>query len=321
MTDWREKEREFLVGLKADTGRDLAEWMALISGQNLPHRNDVIDWLRRQGFMFSRASWLERIHHNGGLPIYLEPEALALATNTAISGPAAVTDAVVPAPASVLPGAAPPLPAVTGGGQAEPSPAPSEPTIPRPATPALAAARSDAAHFEATGAPPAAPDAGEPPRSGPPDALPHADRPHAIRAAAAPATPSLSPGHAMVTASTPEALAEVLAKGKAYRPLAVHILKTIEVALPELAVSAGASHLVLGAPNAFGLIAISGKDVRLALDLAGAPVAPPFEPVRLPVTSARAVAGLTHMIVLSDARQIDAALIGAIREAARRSEG
>lgn len=314
MTDWREKEREFLVGLKADTGRDLAEWMALISGQNLPHRNDVIDWLRRQGFMFSRASWLERIHHNGGLPIYLEPEALALTTNAAISGPAAVTDAVVPAPASVQPGAAPPLPAVTRGGPAEPSPAPFRPTIPRPATPALAAARSDAAHFEATGAPPAAPDApdaGAPPRSGPPDALPHAARPLATRAAA----------REPVAASPPEAIAEVLAKGKAYRPLAVHILKAIETALPGLAASAGASHLVLGAPNAFGLIAISGKDVRLALDLAGAPVAPPFEPVRLPVTSARAVAGLTHMIVLSDARQIDAALIGAIREAARRSEG
>lgn len=319
MTDWREKEREFLVGLKADTGRDLAEWMALISGQNLPHRNDVIDWLRRQGFMFSRASWLERIHHNGGLPIYLEPEALALATNTAMSGPAAVTDAVVPAPASVLPRAAPPLPAVTGGGPAEPSPAASKATIPRPATPALAAARSDAAHFDAThfdatGVPPSAPDAPdavEPPRSGPPDALPHPDRRLAIRAVA----------REPVAASPPEAIAEVLAKGKAYRPLAVHILKAIEAALPGLAASAGASHLVLGAPNAFALIAISGKDVRLALDLAGAPVAPPFEPVRLPVTSARAVAGLTHMTVLIDARQIDAALIATVVDAARRSEG
>lgn len=309
MTDWREKEREFLVSLKADTGRDLAEWMTLISGQNLPHRNDVIDWLRRQGFMFSRASWLERIHHNGGLPIYLEPEALALATNTTISGPAAVTDAVVPAPASVQPGAAPPLPAVIGGGPAEPSPAPSKATIPRPATPALAAARFDAADV-----PPAAPAAAaavEPPRSGTPDALPHADPPLAMRSA--PREP--------VDASPPEAIAEVLAKGKAYRPLAVHTLKAIEAALPGLVLAAGASHLVLGAPAPFGLLAVSGKDVRLALDLAGAPVAPPFEPVRLPVTSARAVAGLTHMIVLSDARQIDAALIANIVDAARRGEG
>ena len=69
-TDYREKEREFLDSLKDDTGRDVREWMATISEQNLPHRNDIIDWLRQQGFMFSKASWLERVHHNGGKPIY-----------------------------------------------------------------------------------------------------------------------------------------------------------------------------------------------------------------------------------------------------------
>ena len=69
-TDYREKEREFLDSLKDDTGRDVREWMAAISAQNLPHRNDIIDWLRQQGFMFSKASWLERVHHNGGKAIY-----------------------------------------------------------------------------------------------------------------------------------------------------------------------------------------------------------------------------------------------------------
>lgn len=69
-TDYREKEREFLDSLHDDTGRDLRAWMAAISEQNLPHRNDIIDWLRQQGFMFSKASWLERVHHNGGKPIY-----------------------------------------------------------------------------------------------------------------------------------------------------------------------------------------------------------------------------------------------------------
>ena len=69
-TDYREKEREFLGSLKDDTGRDVREWMAAITAQNLPHRNDIIDWLRRQGFMFSKASWLERVHNNGGKAIY-----------------------------------------------------------------------------------------------------------------------------------------------------------------------------------------------------------------------------------------------------------
>lgn len=68
--DYAEREREFLAGLEADTGHDLAGWMALIEAQKLAHRNDIIDWLRTKGFHFSWASWLERIHHNGGKPIY-----------------------------------------------------------------------------------------------------------------------------------------------------------------------------------------------------------------------------------------------------------
>jgi len=69
--DYASKEKAFLESLKADTGRDLGQWMQAISDQNLGHRNDTIDWLRHQGFIFSKASWLERIHHNGGKPIYL----------------------------------------------------------------------------------------------------------------------------------------------------------------------------------------------------------------------------------------------------------
>ena len=68
--DYREKEREFLDGLEEATGRGLDGWMTAIGAANLAHRNDVIDWLRQQGFMFSKASWLERVYHNGGKPIY-----------------------------------------------------------------------------------------------------------------------------------------------------------------------------------------------------------------------------------------------------------
>ncbi len=70
--NYAEKEREFLEGLEDDTGRDLAAWMAAIDAQGFSHRNDIIDWLREQGFIFSWASWLERIHHNAGQPIYLD---------------------------------------------------------------------------------------------------------------------------------------------------------------------------------------------------------------------------------------------------------
>jgi Domain of unknown function (DUF5655) len=68
--DERQEEQQFLAELKARTGRDLAGWMAAIAAQNFGDKNETIDWLRGQGFAFARASWLERIHSNGGRPIY-----------------------------------------------------------------------------------------------------------------------------------------------------------------------------------------------------------------------------------------------------------
>lgn len=70
--DFAEMEREFLGGLKSETGRDLAEWMAAISAAGTPDRNATIDWLKAHGFAFNRASWLERIHSNGGRPVYID---------------------------------------------------------------------------------------------------------------------------------------------------------------------------------------------------------------------------------------------------------
>lgn len=69
-TDYAEKEREFVDSLADDTGRDLDQWMHAIAVAGHAQRNDIIDWLRQQGFAFPRASWLERIHHNGGRLIY-----------------------------------------------------------------------------------------------------------------------------------------------------------------------------------------------------------------------------------------------------------
>jgi Domain of unknown function (DUF5655) len=70
--DEREEEREFLAELKARSGQDLAQWMAAIAAQGFADKNETIDWLRTQGFAFARASWLERIHSNGGKPIYMD---------------------------------------------------------------------------------------------------------------------------------------------------------------------------------------------------------------------------------------------------------
>ena len=69
-TDYAAKERAFIASLAEETGRDLEGWMAAIGCCGHNARNDIIDWLRLQGFQFSRASWIERIHHNGGRLIY-----------------------------------------------------------------------------------------------------------------------------------------------------------------------------------------------------------------------------------------------------------
>ena len=73
--DYGEIEQEFLAGLKGQTGKDLAEWMAVLTGRAFANKNDTIDWLRLQGFAFNWASWLERIHANGGQPLYADKPA------------------------------------------------------------------------------------------------------------------------------------------------------------------------------------------------------------------------------------------------------
>lgn len=75
MKDAEEEEREFLADLQARSGRSLADWMAAITAQGFADKNNTIDWLRTQGFPFARASWLERIHSNGGRPIYVDQPA------------------------------------------------------------------------------------------------------------------------------------------------------------------------------------------------------------------------------------------------------
>src|SRR5262245_54333198 len=98
--DERQEEQQFLAELKARSGRDLADWMAAIAAQNFADKNDTIDWLRRQGFAFARAARLERIHSNGGRPIYQQPPERT---------PRGVARAK-PAPTAAKPPAAPPAP-------------------------------------------------------------------------------------------------------------------------------------------------------------------------------------------------------------------
>lgn len=122
--DYGEIEQEFLAGLKGQTGKDLAEWMAVLTGKAFANKNDTIDWLRLQGFAFNWASWLERIHANGGQPLYADkpvapvvkkasPSRDAKAEKTEKAAPAAT------APVTVVSQSAVRAPAVVAGGDGD----------------------------------------------------------------------------------------------------------------------------------------------------------------------------------------------------------
>ena len=229
MVDYAEKERQFIDSLAADTGRDLAGWMAAISEQKLSHRNEIIDWLRRQRFTFDNASWLERIHHNGGQPIYAgKPDLKALGLDAV--EPPARQHGEAPPPQRAAPGepAAPPLP---------------------PTAPAAAAAPGD--------------------------------------------------------------LEPLLVKAKAFRPLALHLIKAIEAAVPGVVVSIRGALIAFSAPREFAVILASARDVKLGLALGDSAERPGLENARLP----GAGPAITHMVALTDVRRIDPALMAQIATA------
>ncbi len=225
--DYGEKEREFIESLEADTGRSLDAWMTAIASQNLAHRNDIIDWLRRQGFLFAKASWLERIHHNGGRPVYAD--------------------------------ASSPRPAVS-----EPAPTPERPTI-----------------------------------------------------AAVAVKPMPPPEPVPAAASTAADLDALLAQAKAYRPLAQYVLREIATAVPSVSFTTHAGFVAMAAPRTFAVLTIGPRELRLGLALEGATAPPPLVKARFPKPGPSVPATITHMVVLTDARQVTDDLLAAIAATAR----
>lgn len=238
--DYGERERQFLATLKADTGRSLDEWMAAIGAAGLTHRNDIIDWLRREGFMFSKASWIERIHNNGGRPIY--GDAGAARTRRPRRRPASSPS--------------PNLDAASPSGDAG---APSEPIAAAPA-----------------------------PQPAPPPAAERQDDGAALDA--------------------------LLQRAKAFRPLAIFLIAEIQKTLPGVAVIPRDGHVLFRHGADVALLAISARELRLGLALKHPPAGVTLEPARFP--SARGAPSMSHMIVLTDVRQITPALLSAVAQTA-----
>jgi hypothetical protein len=258
--DLAEKEREFIESLKADTGRDLGEWMKAIGNQNFAHRNEAIDWLRQQGFLFAWASWLERIHHNGGRPIYCDEDPPKV--------PAARADDIPPGRPA---GGVPPIP--VGGASVIPFP------MQKHSSPARTATSSPA--------PPARPGPGPQ------------------------AAPDLS-----------AEVRTVIASAKAFSPLAGFLLRRIGEALPGTEFRAGKKHIeMLAGPLPFALLAIGGRDLKLAFTGPPGRFEAPSVKVRLTSLGVPLSPLLTHMFVLTDARQIDEAFLDDLRKASARVQG
>lgn len=253
--DYAKKERAFLDALKADTGHSLDEWLALIGAEKLQERNDIIDWLRQHGFTFSRASWLERIHHNGGTPIYAATTSDAAATLDARKDPS------------------PSSPHLQDGGEPE------------------------------------RPPEGEPERDHTEDKQKTELRVHSAGAAPGPQLSSASPDTTDID--------KTLARAKGLRPLAQHVLGKLKTVVPDVAITARKSALVLSTEDrAFGLLVVSSRDLRLGLVLASGPPEAPFEPPHFAANQARILQNVTHMLVLDDVRQITPEVLTRIQNAA-----
>ena len=227
--DYTELERELIDDLKPRTGKDLAEWMTAIDAAQLADRNAIIDWLRPQGFSFSNASWIERIHHNGGRPIYLDRE--------------------------------PPRRAERRKPRSEDAPSPPAPT-PAPAV-------------SVQPPPPPPPRVAQPP----PAAVP-------------------------ATGDDPDGLEALLAAGKAYRPLAQMLIAEIQRALPGVTVAPRGGLISFLRPNELAALSVTAKELRLGLSLDDRPFTAPLIQAKL----SGAAPSISHMIVLSDARQVDGSL-------------
>ncbi|MBX7055469.1 MAG: DUF4287 domain-containing protein [Pyrinomonadaceae bacterium] len=72
-----EFEKEFMDGLEAESGKDLAAWLKIVDGFGSKKRNEVIAWLKDEhNFNHMQASLLAGIHANGGKPVYQSTDGL-----------------------------------------------------------------------------------------------------------------------------------------------------------------------------------------------------------------------------------------------------
>lgn len=298
--DEREEEREFLEGLKARTGRDLASWMAAIAAQGFNDKNEIIDWLRGQGLPFARASWLERIHRNGGKPIHAAGPAAPVAPAPAGADPAGLTPAH---PRPIAPSATPvPPPRLVPLSPTSPPrpPAAAPALLPTPVTPPMQTASTHA------------PKAGGPPKGAAIGSEPQGVTPAQSTAKVAKkvnAAPPLVEPTADATA-----LAKLVATAKGYRPLYNFLEAQLRKTIPGVVIAARDRYIAIGAPREFAAVTLHPTEVRLGLNLGDRPFDALLQQAKLRGPGP----AISHMVVLTDARQVGSELLGLARTACER---
>jgi hypothetical protein len=301
--DEREEERAFLAGLKARTGRDLAEWMAAITAQGFHDKNEIIDWLRTQRLPFARASWLERIHRNGGKPIH---------AGSAPSAPAAPAGSD---PAGLTPGQSRPIAAPAT--EARPVAAPPRLVVmtpaPRPAPvppQAIAPPQQSMLPQPAVSVPKVGPETVGPAKGSDPQGLTPSSTP-SVQAAPKTAKKAVKPPPLMEPPADPAALEKLVAAAKGYRPLYHHLEAQIRRVIPGAVIAARDRYVAIGAPLEFAAITLHPTEIRLGLALDDHPFDAPLQPAKLRGPGP----AITHMLALTDARQVNDDLLGLLQAA------
>ena len=118
-------------------------------------------------------------------------------------------------------------------------------------------------------------------------------------------------GYRLYTSEGSGAIKEVTATGKGLRPLAEMVLRQIRDALPTAALIASGDRVGIADPVEFAALWVSPRELRLGLCLGDAPFEGLLVKARIPGADAR----LSHMVVLTDARQLGPPLMQLVKRA------
>jgi hypothetical protein len=106
-------------------------------------------------------------------------------------------------------------------------------------------------------------------------------------------------------------LDKLLAAGKGYRPLYLLLEAEVRNAVPGLTITPKTAYISLGAPREFAAVTLHATELRLGLDLGDRAFDAQVQKARMRGPGQ----AISHMLVLTDARQVNADLLNLIKAA------